>query len=76
MTELLKAKLNDSPAVRWGVLTVISLTMMCGYFLTDAMSPLMTMLEEEMSWTSQEFGIFNWPTAGSTSSCSCLSSEV
>ncbi len=60
MTELLKAKLNDSPAVRWGVLTVISLTMMCGYFLTDAMSPLMTMLEEEMSWTSQEFGIFNW----------------
>ena len=24
------------------------------------MSPLMTMLEEEMAWTSKEFGIFNW----------------
>ncbi|MBO7324009.1 MAG: MFS transporter, partial [Bacteroidales bacterium] len=34
--------------------------MMCGYFLTDAMSPLMTMLGEEMAWTSKEFGIFNW----------------
>ena len=45
---------------RWSVLAIVSLTMMCGYFLTDAMSPLMTMLEEEMSWTSKEFGIFNW----------------
>lgn len=60
MTELLKQKLNDSALARWGVLAIVSLTMMCGYFLTDAMSPLMTMLEEEMAWTSKEFGIFNW----------------
>lgn len=60
MTELLKQKLNDSAIARWGVLAIVSLTMMCGYFLTDAMSPLMTMLEEEMAWTSKEFGIFNW----------------
>lgn len=60
MTELLKQKLNDSAVARWSVLAIVSLTMMCGYFLTDAMSPLMTMLEEEMSWTSKEFGIFNW----------------
>lgn len=60
MTEVLKQKLNDSAVARWSVLAIVSLTMMCGYFLTDAMSPLMTMLEEEMSWTSKEFGIFNW----------------
>lgn len=60
MTEVLRQKLNDSAVARWSVLAIVSLTMMCGYFLTDAMSPLMTMLEEEMSWTSKEFGIFNW----------------
>lgn len=60
MTEILRQKLNDSAVARWSVLAIVSLTMMCGYFLTDAMSPLMTMLEEEMSWTSKEFGIFNW----------------
>lgn len=60
MTEVLRKKLNDSAVARWSVLAIVSLTMMCGYFLTDAMSPLMTMLEEEMSWTSKEFGIFNW----------------
>ena len=60
MTEILRKKLNDSAVARWSVLAIVSLTMMCGYFLTDAMSPLMTMLEEEMSWTSKEFGIFNW----------------
>lgn len=60
MTELFKQKLNDSAVARWSVLAIVSLTMMCGYFLTDAMSPLMTMLEEEMAWTSKEFGIFNW----------------
>lgn len=60
MTDLLKQKLNDSAVARWSVLAIVSLTMMCGYFLTDAMSPLMTMLEEEMAWTSKEFGIFNW----------------
>ena len=60
MTDLLKQKLNDSAVARWSVLAIVSLTMMCGYFLTDAMSPLMTMLEVEMAWTSKEFGIFNW----------------
>ncbi len=60
MTEILRQKLNDSAVARWTVLAIVSLTMMCGYFLTDAMSPLMTMLEEEMAWTSKEFGIFNW----------------
>ena len=53
-------RLNDSAAARWLALIIVSFTMMWGYFLTDAMSPLMTMLELEMNWSSSDFGIFNW----------------
>ena len=53
-------RLNDSAAARWLALIIVSFTMMWGYFLTDAMSPLMTMLEGEMNWSSSDFGIFNW----------------
>ena len=59
-TQLIQKKLNDSKMMRWSVLFIVSFTVMWGYFLTDAMSPLMTMLEEEMQWTSSDFGIFNW----------------
>ena len=59
-TQLIQKKLNDSKLMRWSVLFIVSFTVMWGYFLTDAMSPLMTMLEEEMQWTSSDFGIFNW----------------
>lgn len=59
-TQKVQQKLNDSKAMRWTVLIIVSFTTMWGYFLTDAMSPLMTMLEEQMGWTSSEFGTFNW----------------
>ncbi len=52
--------LSESKAARWAALVIVSFTMMWGYFLTDALSPLMTMLEEQMGWTSLEFGQFNW----------------
>lgn len=60
MIELIKKTLRDSAAARWTALVIVSFTMMWGYFLTDAMSPLMTMLQTEMGWTSTDFGIFNW----------------
>lgn len=60
MTEQIKKTLRDSKAARWTALVIVSFTMMWGYFLTDAMSPLMTMLEVEMNWSSSDFGIFNW----------------
>jgi nitrate/nitrite transporter NarK len=59
-TEIIKKKLSESTSARWIALLIVSFTMMWGYFLTDAISPLMTMLEEQMQWTSSEFGIFNW----------------
>ena len=60
MTKQIQQTLRDSNVARWTALVIVSFTMMWGYFLTDAMSPLMTMLEVEMHWSSSDFGIFNW----------------
>ena len=46
MTEHLKQKLNDSAVLRWSVLALVAFTMLCGYFLTDVMSPLKPMLRK------------------------------
>lgn len=58
MTELIQKKLSDSKAARWTALAIVAFTMLCGYFLTDVMSPLKPMLEEELAWTSTDFGFF------------------
>ncbi len=60
MSQTLTKRISESKAARWTALIIVSFTMMWGYFLTDALSPLMTMLEEQMGWTSLEFGQFNW----------------
>ena len=57
--------LRDSKAARWTALTIVSFTMMFGYFFTDVMSPLeplLTLAKEQggLGWTSLEFGQFNW----------------
>ena len=33
-------RLNDSAAMRWGALGVVSFTMMAAYFVNDVMMPL------------------------------------
>ncbi|MDD4114820.1 MAG: MFS transporter, partial [Massilibacteroides sp.] len=58
MTEKVQKKLNDSPLARWTVLAIVSLTMLCGYFLTDVMAPMKTLLEEELGWSSSAYGFF------------------
>ena len=58
MTEQLKKKLNDSAVLRWSVLALVAFTMLCGYFLTDVMSPLKPMLEKELLWDSLDYGFF------------------
>ena len=52
MKEQIQKKLNDSKALRWSVLALVAFTMLCGYFLTDVMSPLKPMLEKELLWGS------------------------
>ena len=65
MTKQLQQTLRDSKTARWAALVIVSFTMMWGYFLTDAMSPLMDMLgisieQGGMGWSANDFGNFNW----------------
>ena len=39
-TQKLQQKLNDSKAMRWTALIIVSFTMMMAYFFTDVMGPL------------------------------------
>lgn len=64
MAEQIRQKLSDNFRARWTALFIVSITMMMGYFLTDVMAPLETMLEAPASqgglgWTSSEYGLFS-----------------
>lgn len=59
MTEIIRKKLSDSVLARWAALLVVSLTMMCAYFLTDCMAPLEDLLISELGWTGTEYGLFS-----------------
>jgi len=50
--------LRDSKVARWSALAVVAFTMLCGYYLTDVMAPLKTMLEGQLGWSSSEYGFF------------------
>lgn len=55
-------KINNTPALRWAVLGLVSVTMMMGYIVAKQMSPLQYFLELPtgeggLGWTSGEFGI-------------------
>lgn len=58
MTEVIKKSLRESTVARWSALGIISITMFAGYMLTDIMSPLKPMLEEQLKWTSTDYGVF------------------
>lgn len=56
--------ISNSPTARWFVLAMISVTMLCGYFITDVMAPLETLLENPvaqggMGWTASDYGYFS-----------------
>ncbi len=58
MVEVIRKTLRDNKAARWTALAVVAFTMLCGYFLTDVMSPLKPMLESTKGWNSEEYGFF------------------
>lgn len=57
MTELIQQKFHDKAWARWTALVIVAFVMMCGYFVTDVMSPLEDMLVKN-GWTSSEYGFF------------------
>ena len=58
MVEKMRRTLRDSAPARWTALVIVSLTMMCGYFLADVMSPLAGMLESQLGWTRADYGTY------------------
>lgn len=57
MTEL-RTLISDSKAARWTALVVVAFTMFAGYYLADVMAPLKGLLENQLSWSSSEYGFF------------------
>ncbi len=62
----LQRKLSDSASARWTALFIVSVTMMFGYFFTDVMSPLESLLTAAkgegglgLGWSSDEYGFFS-----------------
>ena len=53
-----KIKMKNSKSLRWLVLALVALSMMCGYIICDVMAPLKTMIEQTMGWDSTDYGIF------------------
>jgi nitrate/nitrite transporter NarK len=58
MTEKISSSLRDSKTARWFVLILVSFTMLCMYYLTDAMAPLQEKLQGNLNWTATEYGFF------------------
>ena len=58
MTEKISSSLRESKSARWIVLILVSFTMMCMYYLTDAMAPLQQYLQTNLKWSATEYGLF------------------
>lgn len=64
MVEIIQKKLSDSAGARWTAVLIVAFTMMMGYFFTDVMSPLASMLKDNtvnggMGWSGTEYGFFS-----------------
>ena len=58
MTEKISSSLRESKTARWTVLVLVSFTMMCMYYLTDAMAPLQQNLQSNLNWSATDYGLF------------------
>lgn len=58
MVETVRKSLRESAVARWTALFIVSFTMMCGYFLSDVMSPLAGMLESQLGWSRADYGTY------------------
>lgn len=58
MAEKISSSLRESKTARWTVLVLVSFTMMCMYYLTDAMAPLQQNLQSNLHWSATDYGLF------------------
>ncbi len=50
--------LREQKTVRWSAMALVSLGMLCGYYVADVASPLKPLLEGQLGWTSTEYGLY------------------
>ncbi len=56
MAEKIHKLMNDSPVARWTVLILVALMMFFAYMFVDVMSPLKSLVEGKLGWSSGVFG--------------------
>jgi MFS family permease len=54
-----KKLISESRAMRWTILVFVSFTMFANYYFYDALSPLKSIIQEKLLWTSTDYGFFN-----------------
>ena len=64
VTQPIMQKLNDSASARWAALIIVSFTMMMGYYVTDLLSPLESILttpvaQGGLGWSADDYGFFS-----------------
>ncbi|MFC2096933.1 MFS transporter [Bacteroidota bacterium] len=58
--EKIKLTLRDSSKARWTALIILSFTMFAGYWFTEVISPLKSIIERTYGWDSADYG---WVTS-------------
>lgn len=56
--EQIKKALNDSPALRWGILILVGFVLSVNYYFYDAFSTLKVTLMQEFGFTNTDYGLF------------------
>ena len=58
MTEKIQTLMRDKAIVRWTALVLLASTMFFAYMFVDVLSPLQSMLQEQLKWTPDIYGTF------------------
>ena len=53
------SSLRDTAWVRWTTLWLVSFTMLCAYYLTDALAPLQQRLGTDLHWNAFDYGLYS-----------------
>jgi MFS family permease len=51
--------LREKKGLRWAALALVSVSMLCAYYLTDALAPLELHLEALLHWSGSDYGFYS-----------------
>jgi MFS family permease len=58
MVALVVHSLRESKTARWTAMLLVSFAMLVGYYVADVASPLKPFIEQQLHWSSSEYGFF------------------